>query len=69
VHPREIFACALKYRAASIILAHNHPSGDASPSEEDRIVTRRLHEAAKVMGIALLDHVVVTKTSMCSVDD
>ncbi|GIW59759.1 MAG: UPF0758 protein [Patescibacteria group bacterium] len=69
VHPREIFACALKYRAASIILAHNHPSGDAAPSEEDRIVTRRLHEAAKVMGIALLDHVVVTKTSMCSVDD
>lgn len=69
VHPREVFACALKYRAACIILAHNHPSEDATPSEEDRLVTRRLQEAAKVMGIALLDHVIVTKTSLCSVED
>src|SRR5699024_8011143 len=59
VHPREIFREAVKRSAASIICAHNHPSGDPSPSQEDIHVTRRLVEAGKVMGIELLDHLVI----------
>lgn len=59
VHPREIFREAVKRSAASIICAHNHPSGDPSPSQEDIHVTRRLVEAGKIMGIELLDHLVI----------
>lgn len=59
VHPREIFSCAIKHHAASIIIAHNHPSGDPTPSDEDYRVTERIHEAGKILGITLLDHVVV----------
>jgi DNA repair protein RadC len=59
VHPREIFGVAIRERAAAIIVAHNHPSGDSEPSAEDFEVTRRLSEAGKLMGIPLLDHVVV----------
>lgn len=59
VHPREIFREAVKRSAASIICAHNHPSGDPSPSREDIQVTRRLVEAGKIMGIELLDHLVI----------
>ena len=62
VHPREVFAPALEVRAASLILAHNHPSGDATPSEEDHAITRRLRECGTLLGIELLDHV-VTGTS------
>lgn len=59
VHPRETFKEALKLSAASIIVAHNHPSGDPSPSNEDIQVTKRLVEAGKVIGVELLDHVVI----------
>jgi DNA repair protein RadC len=59
VHPREVFVCAVRESAASIVVAHNHPSGDASPSEEDREVTRRLAQAGEILGIRLLDHVVI----------
>jgi len=59
VHPREVFGPALRDSAAAIIVAHNHPSGDPSPSSEDVEVTRRLHEAGKILGIPLLDHVIV----------
>src|SRR5699024_368745 len=59
VHPREIFREAVKRSAASIVCAHNHPSGDPSPSQEDIHVTRRLVEAGKIMGIELLDHLVI----------
>lgn len=59
VHPREVFRAALAANAAAIILVHNHPSGDPSPSPEDRAVTRRLAEAGKVMGVRVLDHVVI----------
>ncbi|GGB28205.1 DNA repair protein RadC [Virgibacillus dakarensis] len=59
VHPREIYREAVKRSAASIICAHNHPSGDPSPSQEDIHVTRRLVESGKMIGIELLDHLVI----------
>ncbi|MFH1780859.1 MAG: DNA repair protein RadC [Candidatus Nealsonbacteria bacterium] len=61
VHPREIFQEALKQNAASVILVHNHPSGDAEPSEDDLTITKRIQEAGKIMGIGVLDHVIITK--------
>lgn len=61
VHPREIFNHALQYNAASIILVHNHPSGDPEPSEDDLLITKRIIEAGKIMGIDILDHVIITK--------
>lgn len=63
VHPREVFALALQARACSIVLAHNHPSGQSAPSQEDLIITRTLKEVGKIMGIPLLDHIVFTKKS------
>ena len=63
VHPREVFEPALKYSAAQIIAAHNHPSGDPKPSEDDLEVTKRLTEAGKMMGIEIMDHVIVSKNS------
>lgn len=59
VHPREIFREAVKRSAASIICAHNHPSGNPNPSPEDIEVTQRLTEAGKIMGIEMLDHVII----------
>ncbi|QDP42171.1 RadC family protein [Radiobacillus deserti] len=59
VHPREVFREAVKRSAASIICAHNHPSGDPSPSQEDIHVTKRLVECGKMIGIELLDHLVI----------
>jgi DNA repair protein RadC len=63
VHPREVFADAITDRAASIIVAHNHPSGSLDPSEADKDVTKRLKEASSLLGITMLDHVIVTKTA------
>jgi len=59
VHPREVFREAVKRSAASIIVAHNHPSGNPSPSPEDIEVTKRLIEAGSIMGIEVLDHVII----------
>lgn len=59
-HPREIFACALEDRASSIIVAHNHPSGDPTPSKEDIAMTEQLVEAGRILGIKLLRHIVIT---------
>lgn len=59
VHPREVYKEAVKRSAASIICAHNHPSGDPTPSQEDIQVTRRLKECGKMIGIELLDHLVI----------
>jgi DNA repair protein RadC len=59
VHPREVFKPAVRASAASVILAHNHPSGKVEPSREDREVTKRLGEAAGILGIEVLDHVIV----------
>ncbi|HUX35909.1 MAG TPA: DNA repair protein RadC [Candidatus Paceibacterota bacterium] len=61
VHPREVFEPAVRLSVASIIVAHNHPSGEIKPSDEDREVTKRLSEAGKLLGITLTDHVIVTK--------
>ncbi|HPB10668.1 MAG TPA: DNA repair protein RadC [Kiritimatiellia bacterium] len=66
VHPREVFAKAVRYSAASVILAHNHPSGDPTPSKEDIDITRRLIEAARILGIRVLDHLIVGKPSPTS---
>jgi len=60
VHPREVFADAITDRAASIIVAHNHPSGNLTPSPVDIEVTKTLTDAAKLLGIELIDHIIVT---------
>jgi len=59
VHPREVFEPALKHSAASIILAHNHPSGETVPSPEDFSITKQLCDAGKLMGIEVLEHIIV----------
>jgi DNA repair protein RadC len=59
VHPREVFAPALRESAAAILVLHNHPSGDPTPSEQDREVTRRLVQAGEILGVRLVDHVVI----------
>jgi DNA repair protein RadC len=59
VHPREVFKQAIRVHAASIIIAHNHPSGDPTPSVEDTTITTRLKECGKIVGIELLDHIIV----------
>ena len=59
VHPREVYASALLHHAAAIMVAHNHPSGDPKPSDEDREVTRLLESSGKVLGIPLVDHIVI----------
>jgi len=62
-HPREVFDKAVRAKSAAIIVAHNHPSGDPTPSDEDVRLTRRLAEAGKILGIRLLDHVIVCRDS------
>jgi DNA repair protein RadC len=59
VHPRELFHQAIRHSAANLIVVHNHPSGDPTPSPEDVAVTRRLWDAGQILGIELLDHVVL----------
>ncbi len=59
VHPRETFKAAILSNAAAIICGHNHPSGDPQPSQEDRVLTKRLKEVGELLGINLLDHVVL----------
>jgi len=66
VHPREVFGAAVRESAAALIVAHNHPSGDPTPSLEDREVTRRLIEAGALLGIPVLDHVIVAGHGWCS---
>ena len=58
VHPREVFWWAIRDNAQSVIIAHNHPSGNCEPSAEDREMTARLKEAGKLMGIEVLDHII-----------
>lgn len=59
VHPREVFKVAITYGAHALIVAHNHPSGDPTPSREDREMTDRLAQAGRILGISLLDHLVI----------
>ena len=67
VHPREVFAEAISDRAASIIVAHNHPSGNLQSSDADRQVTERLKEAGTLLGINLVDHIIVTSKDFASI--
>ena len=69
VDPKMIFSVALKAGAASIILSHNHPSGNLNPSEQDRSITRRLVECGELLDISILDHVIVTKNGYFSFSD
>ena len=66
VHPREVFSPAISAAAAAVVVIHNHPSGDPTPSAEDRDVTRRLQRAGELLGIPLADHVVVSATGFFS---
>ena len=66
VHPREVFAEAIKNKAASVIFVHNHPSGDPEPSEGDLVITKRLVEAGKILDIEIIDHVIITKDKFLS---
>ena len=66
VHPREVYQPAILRSAASIVVAHNHPSGDPTPSAEDREATRRLAEAGRLLGVPLLDHGVIADKSWYS---
>lgn len=60
VHPRDVFRPAIRASAAGVVLAHNHPSGDPEPSTEDLMLTTRLRECGKLLGIPVIDHVIVT---------
>ncbi|MFH1730058.1 MAG: DNA repair protein RadC [Planctomycetota bacterium] len=66
VHPREVFEPAIRDSAASVIFAHNHPSGDTTPSREDIEITKRLKQTGDVIGIRVLDHVIVSETGYTS---
>ncbi len=66
VHPREVFSPAISNGAAAVVAVHNHPSGDPSPSAEDREATRRLQRAGELLGIPLADHVIVSESSFFS---
>lgn len=68
IHPREVFRPAIECNAAALILAHNHPSGEATPSAEDVEITKQLIQAGKILGIKLLDHVIITANTYSSVD-
>lgn len=61
LHPRDVFASAITDRAATIIVAHNHPSGDPLPSCDDRVITQQLRDTGRLMGIELADHIIFTK--------
>jgi DNA repair protein RadC len=66
VHPREVFRPAIVHSAASVVLAHNHPSGDPEPSEEDLTITKRLVQVGELVGITVLDHVIVADRGVVS---
>ena len=68
VHPREVFADAITDRAASIIVAHNHPSGNLEPSDADLSVTERLTKAGELLGVLLVDHIIVTPKAYAAID-
>lgn len=67
VHPREVFRPAIEYSAAAVVLAHNHPSNVATPSAQDIEITQQLIRAGKILGINVLDHVIITKSTYVSI--
>jgi len=66
VHPREVFKDAITHNAYSVVLAHNHPSGDSEPSEDDLMITKKLVEAGKILDIKVIDHIIITKSGYFS---
>ena len=66
VHPREVFEPAIQHLASHVIVAHNHPSGNTGPSEEDSEITKQLVDAGKILGIDVIDHIIVTKDAFLS---
>jgi DNA repair protein RadC len=66
VHPREVFAEAIKNKSALVIFVHNHPSGDPEPSEDDLVLTKKLVESGKILGIEVFDHIIIVKDSFFS---
>ena len=66
VHPREVFKDAIMHNAYSVVLAHNHPSGDSEPSEDDLMITKRLVDAGKILDIKVTDHIIITKNGYFS---
>lgn len=69
VHPREVFLFAVKNQAAGLIIAHNHPSGDIEPSQDDINLTQRLRRAGNILGIELLDHLIVSRCNILSLKE
>src|SRR3989344_388599 len=69
VHPREVFKKAILNNASHVVIAHNHPSGNPSPSEEDILTTKRLVDAGKILGIAVIDHIIVTQNAFVSLKE
>lgn len=67
IHPREVFRPAIESNASAVILAHNHPSGDVVPSAEDIAITDQIIQAGKILGIALLDHIIIAKEEFASI--
>jgi len=66
VHPREVFEPAVRNLAAQVLLAHNHPSGNPEPSEDDLEITKKLVESGKILGIEVIDHIIVVKNGFLS---
>lgn len=69
ITPREVFAEALKYNAVSVVLLHNHPSGDCTPSRNDILVTRRIAEAGEILGIKVVDHIIIGDNTYISLKE
>ena len=69
VHPREVFKCAIRDSAKSIVLAHNHPSGDATPSLQDIKLTKRLVDAGRLLDIPVLDHLIIGRDNYIALRD
>ncbi len=69
LHPREIFDTAIRRHAASIVLVHNHPSGDPDPSDQDIEITEKVFKAGVIIGIPILDHIIIAKDSFSSLRD
>ena len=69
VHPREVFYFAIQDRAASILVAHNHPSGDVAPSQNDINLTKKLYDSGEILGIPVLDHIVFGDVKFTSMKD
>jgi DNA repair protein RadC len=66
VHPREVFKPAVRESASAIILVHNHPNGDPTPSQDDKTITRDLKKAAETLGLQILDHIILSKDKVLS---